>query len=222
MKEPNRFLLLVIHNIIRFLIWSFYKIFFGFRVEGIENLPKKGGLIIMPNHGSYFDPPAAGIVNFKRVCRFMARDTLFKNPVMGWLLPYLGAFPVKRGKVDRDSWSKFIELVHTGSAVVFFPEGTRTETGEIQEGKVGSGMLVYQSKAQVMPVYIHGAYKAWPKGGKMKFFTPITVVYGRVLSFDDCFAKPEGRETYEEITCRIINEIRRMKAEYIEKLDLKK
>ncbi len=216
MKEPNMILYFIFFRFFRALLWVLFKVFFGLKFIGKENIPKTGGIIVMPNHSSYFDPPTAGQLAFVRDCRFMARDTLFRNPVFGWIIRHTGAFPVKRGKVDRESWSTFIELVKKGWAVMFFPEGTRTETGEIQEGKPGTGMLVYQSKAPVLPVYIHGAYTAWKKGGKIKFFTPITVVYGKPIMFDDLFLKEEGREVYEEITKRVIEELRRMKKEFYE------
>lgn len=215
MKEPWKITYFIVFRFLRRLMWVYFVIFHKIKFVNTDKVPKKGGLIVMPNHSSYFDPPTAGALGFKRNCRFMARDTLFKNKIFGCIIGNLGAFPVKRGRVDRGAWDKFIELVKAGWAVMFFPEGTRTLTGEIQDGKPGTGMLVYQTKGKVLPVYIHGAFEAWPKGGKPKLFTPITIVYGDVMSFDDLFEKPEGREVYEEITARVINRLREMKADYL-------
>lgn len=215
-----------IDNVLRFLVHNFFKtigvlvfnlLFRTIYVNG-HNVPKKGGCIVCPNHSSFWDPPLVGCVTYARQFRFMARNTLFNVPVWGTLLRYMGAFPVKRGTIDRKSWANLIQLVEDGEAVFLFPEGTRTLTGDIQEGKPGTGMLVYMSKAKVLPVYVHGAFESWPKGQKLpKFFKTLYVIYGELMDFTEDFKKEESKDTYVIITNKIIDRIKALKAELLEK-----
>ncbi|MFP4466290.1 MAG: lysophospholipid acyltransferase family protein [Candidatus Goldiibacteriota bacterium] len=221
-KEPNRILLKIVYFLLSRFIKLLFMIFLKVEVKGRENFPDKGGIIVMPNHSSYLDPPLVGTMNTKRLFRFMARHTLFRNFIFGGIIKLTGAFPVKRGRIDRGAWSKFNEVVKEGYPVVFFPEGTRTLDGELQQGKPGTGMLVYASGAPVLPVYIHGAYDVWPKGGRLKLFKRVTVIYGKPMTFEKYLEMPEGREVYEQITSDIMNEIKRLKDEHLKDMEEKK
>jgi 1-acyl-sn-glycerol-3-phosphate acyltransferase len=146
----------------------------------------------------------------------MARDTLFKFPVWGSFLHYLGAIPIKRATVDRSAWDKVISTVQAGHIVSLFPEGTRTLDGEIHPGKAGTGMLVYKSKCRVIPLYIHGTYKAWKKTQFLPMpFNKMDIICGEPLSFEEQFKKEDTKETYIEITTIIMAEINRLKAKYM-------
>ncbi len=212
-------------KIIEFIIFwtgkiSFYvlfKVFYRLKVIGAENIPDKGGVIIASNHASFLDPPILGIAAWKRKCVFMARHTLFRNKIAGFILKKWGSFPVKRGTIDRIAWVEFEDKVRKGYAVVFFPEGTRTEDGEIKQGKSGSGMLIYNSKAKVIPAYIHNTYIAFSKNMRLpKIFVPVTVIFGKPIDFNDYFKKEAKKETYEEITKVLMDEIIKIKSGFLQ------
>ncbi len=214
-----------IENIIEFLIYwiskiSFFvlfKIFYRLKVKGVENIPDKGGVIIASNHASFLDPPIIGVAAWKRKCIFMARHTLFRNKIAGFILKKWGSFPIKRGSIDRNAWFEFEKKVKEGYVVVFFPEGTRTEDGEIKQGKPGAGMLIYNSKVKVIPAYIHNTYKAFSKKMKLpRIFVPVTVIFGKPLDFSDFFTKEAKKENYEEITKILMNEIIKLKNEFLQ------
>ncbi|HDT15296.1 MAG TPA: 1-acyl-sn-glycerol-3-phosphate acyltransferase [Firmicutes bacterium] len=221
-KEPNKIMMNIVYFVFSRLIKILFFIFLKMEVKGRENFPEKGGIIVMPNHSSYLDPPLVGTMNTKRLFRFMARHTLFRNFLFGRGIKLTGAFPVKRGRIDRGAWSKFTEVIKAGYPVVFFPEGTRTLDGELQKGKPGTGMLVYASKAPVLPVYIHGAYDIWPKGGKLKLFRRAAVIYGKPMTFEKYFDMPEGREVYEKITEDVMDAIKKLKEDYLRCAEEKK
>ncbi len=221
-KTLNRILFLVVHHFVKVIVWLWYRIVHFAGVVDSKNIPSKGGFIVAANHASNYDPPLIGISTWRRTFHYMAKDTLF-NPPLGFLLGWMGAIPVKRGAVDRNAWDNVIDTVKEGQIVALFPEGTRTLDGEIHEGKAGTGMLVYKSRCQVIPLYIHGNYRAWKKGQLLPTpFTRMVMVFGKPMSFEDEFKMEEKKETYILITKKIMDEIKRLKAEYITGLEQKK
>ncbi|HRU39590.1 MAG TPA: lysophospholipid acyltransferase family protein [Candidatus Goldiibacteriota bacterium] len=216
----DRVMIWITQNFCKIFTLFVFKVFYRTKYINSHNIPKKGGFIMCPNHSSFFDPPLIGSVTFKRIFRFMARDTLFKKSFGGTMIKWMGAFPVKRGTVDRKSWDTLVKLVQNGEAVMLFPEGTRTENGEIQDGKPGAGMLIYKARARVVPVYAHGVYEAWPKGQKRpSLFKKIYVIYGEPMDFTEYFNMEESKEVYVKITELVMARIRSLKAELMAMLE---
>lgn len=216
-------MLLTTQNICKILTLILFNVLYTTRYIDGKNIPKKGGVVICPNHTSYIDPPLIGSATFSRIFRFMARDTLFKSRFTGAVITWMGAFPVRRAAVDRKSWAMFVKLVQQGECVMLFPEGTRTEDGEIHEGKPGAGMLLYKAKALVVPVYTHGLFAAWPKGQKEPhLFKRITVKYGEPMDMADLYNLPESKEVYQQITDRVMERIRGLKQDVLAILAAKK
>jgi len=203
-----------------FIGWTFFRIifslFYKLKIYGIENLPKSGGFILTSNHQSHLDPPLVGSCIFPKQLKYTARDTLFKNPIAGFVLDSWGAFKLKRGTIDRGAWEQFKNYAQNGYGVVFFPEGTRSEDGEIHDGKPGTGMLIYMAKVPVVPVYVHNTYLAFPKQKKFPrlFGVRISVTFGKPIYFDEYFTKEPNKELYAEITKKIMDEIKKLKSEF--------
>jgi len=125
----------------RFIVRVFLSVFFRPRAYGQGNVPEHGGALLLSNHQSYLDPVLIGAFSPRRLL-YMARLTLFTNPVFGGLIRLLGVFPVKRGRPDRGSIRLAIRHLQSGEIVVMFPEGTRTPDGELQRVKGGFKLLV--------------------------------------------------------------------------------
>jgi len=215
-EKIDLFFFVVVHNFSKLFMWIFFRLVYFTEIIDSKNVPSTGGFIAALNHSSFFDPPLIGISTWRRMFRFMARDTLFRFPVWGSLLHYLGAIPIKRASVDRNAWDKVISTVQSGHIVSLFPEGTRTLDGEIHEGKAGTGMLVYKSKCRVIPVYINGSFKAWKKASLLPLpFIKMDLIFGEPLSFEEQFKKEEKKETYIEITAIIMAEIKKLKEKYL-------
>jgi cytidylate kinase len=186
-----------------------------YRVFGIQNVPKTGGVIIASNHASYLDPPAVGASSRRmRMTHFMARDTLFRNPLMGAFLRRVGVIPLDRDKGDLKAMKTAIQLLRDGASVALFPEGTRSPDGNLQPPKPGIGFLVAKGEAPVVPVYVHGSYEAWSKhsGGLKR--KPVTVIFGQLITREEIRGLGAGRDAYALIGELIMKRIAELKEKF--------
>jgi glycerol-3-phosphate dehydrogenase (NAD(P)+) len=140
-------------------------VYFRLRRLGREHIPS-GGVILAANHRSFLDPFAIGCCN-PRPIYFVAKQELFRNPLIGWFLNCMGAFPLRRGQSDEESVKTALALLERGQAVVIFPEGTRIRSGSLATPKRGVGRLALQSGAPVVPIAITGSEHA-RNGWKIK------------------------------------------------------
>lgn len=151
---------------------------FRFRVLGLENVPL-GGVIISGNHISGFDPPVVGIMQPRPVW-YIAKAELFRYPGFRWVIAKLNAYPVHRGRPDRRALRATQEIVRHGGAVVMFPEGHRTETGNLQEPRRGVAFVARVAHVPVVPVGVVGPYRLGRRV-TLAFGPPITMVQGESL-----------------------------------------
>jgi 1-acyl-sn-glycerol-3-phosphate acyltransferase len=108
----------------------------------------------------------------------MGKAELFKNPIISWFFKKIGAFPVERGKGDTTAIQTAVEAVKNGEALMIFPEGTRSKTGELLRFKSGAGVIASQTEADILPVAINYS-------GKLKFRGKAVVTYLPVISYKD-------------------------------------
>lgn len=170
-----------------YIILTIYRILFRIEIKGREHLPQSGAMLVCANHISLLDPPMLEIA-VRRQTRFMAKEELFKIPILGQLIRSYGAFPVKRGAGDRQALRKSLEILQEGQTLGIFPEGTRSKTGEVLKGHTGVGMFALRTDAQVVPLAIIGPYR---------LFRKVKVVIGPVINMDDL--KQVEKVTSEEI-----------------------
>ena len=143
---------------VRWVVKPAILVYFRLRRLGTEHVPD-GGVILASNHRSFLDPFAIGCC-IGRPIYFVAKQELFKNPLLGWLLNCLGAFPIKRGASDEESMDTALALLERGQAVVIFPEGTRIRTGSLAQPKRGVGRLALQSGKPVVPIAVTNSENA--------------------------------------------------------------
>jgi len=187
----------------------------NYKVYGIQNVPKTGGVIIASNHASYLDPPAVGASTRRtRMTHFMARDTLFAKPLMGAFLRKVGVIPLDRDRGDIKAMKTAIQLLRDGASVALFPEGTRSVDGTLQPPKPGIGFLVAKGQAPVVPVYVHGSYEAWSKhsGGLKR--KPVSVIFGQLITQEEICGLGTGREAYPLIGELIMERIAELKENF--------
>lgn len=129
------------------------------RIEtiGFEHIPDEGPLMLVLNHKSSADPPMAAVL-IRRRAFFMAKVELFRFRPFGWLISSVGAYPVTRGRADRRAIRRSLEILNNGYALIIFPEGHRSETGELQQARAGAAFLAQKSGCQVVPIGISGQY----------------------------------------------------------------
>jgi len=112
---------------VRFVCWCWFRLFYRLKIQGRENLPMTGPVLVISNHQSFLDPILIGMATGKRPMSMLARRNLFKPFFMGWLLRSLNGIPVDRGSADLAAMRTCIEVLKKGEGLSLFPEGTRSE-----------------------------------------------------------------------------------------------
>ncbi len=163
----------MLYHLVVFLVRIAFAVWYNIRVEGRENIPKKGAYIFASNHRSYADPVLVVICGRGRFS-FMAKSELFENKAFGWLIRALGAFPVERGKGDTEAIGRAISRVQEGQHLLIFPEGTRSKDGRVGRGKTGVALIAAKAGADVIPVGLNFE-------GKLHFRSKIVVRYGKPI-----------------------------------------
>ena len=187
--------------IFRPLGWTIFFLTMHLRLRNRYNIPRRGPCIVAANHLSWTDImliPAAVPGNV----HYMAKEEAFRGK-LGWLVHFLGAFPVKRGEADRQAMRTADTLLKNKKVLVIFPEGTRSKTGTLAKGHAGLGMIALRSGVPVIPVAVWGSEHVFKK-----FRAPVTVCYGEPVVF-----KPKGAKvTREEIESATEEVMRRIAA----------
>jgi 1-acyl-sn-glycerol-3-phosphate acyltransferase len=183
------------------LVWN------RFTARGAENVPATGGCIIVSNHASFLDPPIVGAGVRHRQVRFMARDTLFTGRFMGWLLPAIGVIPLDRTRGDIGALRQAIRLLKDGAVIGLFPEGTRTHDGHLQAPKGGIGFLIAKAGVPVVPAYISGSFRAYPRGARGIRPARVGIVFGAPLPPAELAALAAEENGYEKIAQLVMTHI---------------
>jgi 1-acyl-sn-glycerol-3-phosphate acyltransferase len=179
------------------------QLFFRFRILHRERMIQSGPVILAMNHQSYLDPPLAGNA-CDRAIYFLARRSLLKNKIFGWLLPKLNVIPVDQEGMDRSALKALIRVLKAGQAALVFPEGSRTLDGELQPPLPGLGLIIAKTLAPVVPMRIFGAHEALPRGGGGLRLHPITVVVGEPIHFVAADLEGKGKDVYARLSQRVM------------------
>lgn len=167
----------MIYAVVKVILRVLFTVVLRMRVEGTENIPKEGPLVIASNHLSLLDPPVIGTAATRKV-HFMAKQELFV-PILGDIYKILGAFPVRRGGADRAAIKHGIEILQSSQVLAIFPEGTRSKTGKLGKAEPGALMMASKAMATIVPCCVIGTDfqrqgRIWPK---------VTVRFGKPMFF---------------------------------------
>ncbi|HEY4832360.1 MAG TPA: lysophospholipid acyltransferase family protein [Waddliaceae bacterium] len=194
--------------------YSLFYFIYRHKIYGQENLPK-GAAIIAPNHQSYFDPPLIGISCLEEIF-YLARDSLFKRPLLGPLIRLLNAYPLSGGSSDRGSLKSIQFLLAKQKKVVIFPEGVRSSNGNLSQIKPGITLLAFRSRAPIVPVYIHGTFHIWPRNRIFpKLWGKTACVFGHPF-YPDQFAHLEKKEAQQALAEALIERISLLRTWYLQ------
>ncbi len=208
-------------NPVYFLGWccfrTVFKLYFGWRVYNPERVPLEGPVILASNHASFLDPPLVG-AGLKRGINYLARENLFRFPVMGWVLRNWQVVPVDREGGGARGLKAILDRLLDGGAIILFPEGTRTRDGKLQPARSGIGLTVIKSDAPLVPVRVFGTFEAY--GRQMRFPRPrrVAVKYGQPMRFEQLraearvCAKPRLKEIYQQVADEILGAIAKLEA----------
>lgn len=177
------------------------------RVDGREHIPASGGVILAPNHIAWMDIPAMSYP-VRRPVHHMAKIELFNLPVLGGLMRFLGAFPVRRGEGDRESLRIAGEVLAAGQVLVVFPEGHRSGTGRLAAGLPGVALIALRSDVPIVPVAITGTERTL-KGFRYGPWAPrVHIIYGEPFKLE----AGSGRRSREDLDRGIDTIMRRIAA----------
>lgn len=192
-----------IYDTTRLVVRLLGTVVFRVRVTGNEHVPTEGGFILTPVHRSHLDPPLCSLLTRRRL-RFLAKESLFSNRLLGGYLANLGAFRVRRGEADMGAFRNCLAILRSGEGLVLFPEGTRGSgkvVGPIEEGAI---KLSARTKSPIVPVAIVGAEEAMPPGARLVRPSRIDVVAGEPLDGSSLTA-----DTLREQLQHLFDEIQR-------------
>ena len=206
-------------NFVYYLGWLFfratYATYFHWRVFNAERVPLEGPVILASNHASFLDPPLVGS-GVHRGINYLARDTLFRFPGVGWLLRKWNSVPVDREGGGAAGLKAILDRLLAGGAIILFPEGTRTRDGKLQPARSGIGLTVIKSNAVVVPVRVFGTFEAYGRHMKIPKPHQVAVKYGKALNFEKLRAeakvcsKARLKEIYQEVAGEIMKAIAKL------------
>jgi 1-acyl-sn-glycerol-3-phosphate acyltransferase len=206
-------------NITYFIGWCAYravfKVYFRWHVYNPERVPPTGSVIFASNHASYLDPPLVGS-GLRRSINYLARENLFRFPVMGWVLRQWQVVPVDRDGGGATGLRAILDRLLAGGAIILFPEGTRTRDGKLQPARSGIGLTVIKSTAPVVPVRVFGTYDAYGRHMIFPRPRPVAVKYGQPMLFKQLRAeaktcsKPRLKEIYQQVADELMAAIAKL------------
>lgn len=179
----------------RALIKLLNLILYNIHVEGEENIPKTGGVVLCPNHISNYDPLAVA-THMKRQVHFMAKAELYKNFIVRKVLLAVGTIPVDRGKVSLETLKESLRVLKNGEILGIFPEGTRVKNGERRKPMEGFVVFALKTKSPILPVHIEGEYK---------FRGKINIKFGKPIELNEYYGKKVKPEEMSKISEKIMD-----------------
>ena len=200
-REPQ--ISLALYHLFKWSVVSpLLHVYFRGQIYGAEQVPQRGGLIVVANHASDFDPPIVSNC-VRRPVSYMAKEELFKVPVLRQAIRAYGAYPVKRGSADRSAIRSALQQLENGWAVGVFLQGTRTPDARIPEPKLGAALLAAKAQVPLLPVSLWGTQAIVQKGKKLPRSVPVTVRIGTAI------APPPStrREDLEAVTTQCVTAI---------------
>lgn len=192
----------------------FYYPVFRIRVHGRENIPKSGPVLLCSNHMAKRDPVMLGVAQGRAVF-YMAKEELFRNRFLGWLLRNLGAFPVIRGSGGTDALENAYRLLDDNAMVGIFIEGHRSKDGLLQRPKTGAALLAYRTKAPIVPVCITTG-----DGGLPKKFKRHVINIGKPIPAESLNIKDDSSLELRRASRAIMKEIAALREETLKELGL--
>ncbi|MDR1510008.1 MAG: 1-acyl-sn-glycerol-3-phosphate acyltransferase [Synergistaceae bacterium] len=187
----------VFYHFTKCLFRLFFTLYNRLETRGLDNIPKNTPVIVASNHASYADPPLIGCV-FPGRLRYLAKESLFRVPLLGFFIRALGAVPVKREDSQRAGavMKNLLYMLKNGDSVLLFPEGSRSPDGRIKPLEAGAAYLSVKAGVPVLPVYVSGSFYAWPRGKMFPRPSKLTLTVSRPIYPDGVSENERGKRTF--------------------------
>lgn len=176
--------------------------YFRVKIHGAEKVPQSGGLIAVSNHASYFDPPLLSNC-VRRPVAFMAKEELFKTPVLKQAIELYGAYPVKRSTSDRAALRAATKAIESGWIAAVFLQGTRSDDAKITDPKLGAAWIAAKTQVPLLPISLWGTEKVISKGFPFIKPVPVTVRIGEIIAPPSSSKKAELQAVTEQCASAI-------------------
>jgi len=188
-------------------------VWFSWRFEGLEQVPKEGPMLIACNHISYFDPLAHGyfIEKAGRRPRYLAKSELYKNPILRKVLEGSSMIRVERGSGDHAPVDAARRALRDGRVVVVYPESTVTTNADFtpMQAKTGIARLTLATHVPVLPLAVWGSQNVWQRGGvrSLRAGRPIWVKAGTPMDFSEHEGLADDPGTLRQVTDEVMAEL---------------
>ena len=183
---------------------AMFRFYFGMRVADADRVPLQGPVILASNHASFLDPLLVGAA-LHRELHYLARETLFQNPMVAAVLRSWNTVPVDRDGGGAAGLRAILDRLLAGAGIILFPEGTRTSDGNLKPARAGIGLAVIKSACPVVPVRVFGTFEAFGRHARFPRPKRVVVRFGAPLMFSDLrteaevSAKPRLKAIYQEV-----------------------
>ncbi|MFH1965174.1 MAG: AMP-binding protein, partial [Acidobacteriota bacterium] len=202
---------------------NFSRTYFDLKLVNESAIPESGAYILAANHASHLDTVvmisglthALGVRKSRRLHIIGARDYFFEGLFKSWFFSTcMNVVPIERDELSLNGLRQLSSILAAGEPILIFPEGTRSRTGQIQEFKPGVGLVAWEQKVPILPVFLDGTYDAMPAGKSLPKRTPISVVFGNMIKmreYEKVAAAITKDNLYRIITADVKTAIETMK-----------
>ncbi len=199
-------------GVVRTALGLFRLLDFQFTVRGVENLPDSGGAVLAANHVSYFDFMFIGLParDKRRLVRFMAKKSVFDNPVSGPLMRGMHHIPVDRA-AGASAYVEAVDALRAGELVGVFPESTISRAFVLRDFKSGAARMAMEADVPLLPVVVWGGQRVWTSGRKPRFIrhVPVTVEVGAPIEISARDGAAVATSLLQERMTKLLEEVQR-------------
>jgi 1-acyl-sn-glycerol-3-phosphate acyltransferase len=200
----------VVYRAVRLLAHLINRLYWRVEVQGAENVPATGPVILAPVHRSFMDFFAVSEVTRRKIF-YMTKEEMWRTPLLGPVLDAVGAFPVHRDGADRLALDRAQAVLERGDVLILFPEGTRRAGPVVENLHEGAAFLAARTGAVVVPIGIGGTAQAMPKGSKFVRPVKVHIVVGPPLAAPERSARGRvPRTQVHALTEQLAAEVQRL------------
>jgi long-chain acyl-CoA synthetase len=212
-KLENSFLEKFITWLLKSIFLFIFRIFWLLRIKGRDNLPSSGPYIICPNHASYLDGFIVSVsLKYSLAVNtfFLGYSDILEHPLISWAIKLTRLIPLDPNNRLTEAMQTVSFVLRHKKIACIFPEGRRSVDERIGEFKKGVGILVKELGMPVVPAYIEGSHRSWPRTSRSPRLHPVKIIFGRPVTGQELINRMRAKgitDDYEAITQGLREEV---------------